>query len=221
VASFQIGKYEVTWGEWKSVRDWAVSNNKGYDLAGVGAGNGNNFPVTDVNWYDVVKWCNAKSEKEGKTAVYLVSGAVYRSGEYVWDGSGVVEQKAGANGYRLPSVAEWDWAARGGGSSQGYTYSGSNDVNAVAWYYDNSFPNGPKAVGTKAGNELGIYDMSGNVWEWCWYVDDPAYLYRRHRRGGCWDNSADISAVSFRSYYNPDYRENSSFGVRLARSSGN
>ena len=79
VTTFQIGKYEVTWGEWKEVRDWAVAN--GYtDLVNVGAGSAGNHPVRNVSWYDVVKWCNAKSEKEGLVAVYSVNGTVYRSG---------------------------------------------------------------------------------------------------------------------------------------------
>jgi len=104
VATFQIGKYETTWGEWKTVRNWAVGH--GYsDLAGVGVtyplGAADNFPVCYVSWYDVVKWCNAKSEKEGKTAVYLVNGLIYKTGE-----NSNVTQKVGANGYRLPSEAE-------------------------------------------------------------------------------------------------------------------
>jgi formylglycine-generating enzyme required for sulfatase activity len=222
VSTFEIGKYEVTWGEWKAVRAWAVAN--GYtDLAGIGGtypdGAADNFPVCYVSWYDVVKWCNARSEKEGKTAVYLVSGAVYRSGEYGPYGSGVVTQKVVANGYRLPSEAEWEWAARGGVSSKGYTYSGSNDLNAIAWTWGNS-SNETKAVGTKAGNELGIYDMIGNVWEWCWDVHDLYTSYRRIRGGGLRSDFEDAN-VSFNGYEpNPASRAYSD-GFRLARRSGN
>ena len=211
VTGFLIGKYEVTWGEWKTVRDWAVSN--GYsDLAGVGAGNGDNFPVTDVSWYDVVKWSNARSEKEGLTPVYQVSGTTYKTGE------ASPTLSSSANGYRLPSEKEWEWAARGGVSSQGYTYSGSNTASEVGWTYDNS-GGGSNAVGTKAANELGIYDMSGNVFEWC---EDVAYTSYRCSRGGSWDFDVDDAAVAnrFLSSSGPDYRINN-IGFRLARSSGN
>jgi formylglycine-generating enzyme required for sulfatase activity len=216
VETFIIGKYEVTWGEWKSVRDWAVGH--GYtDLAGVGGtypdGAADNFPVLYLSWYDVVKWANAKSEKERKTAVYLVNGLVFRSGKN-WN----VAQNAGADGYRLPTESEWEWAARGGVRTHGYTYSGSNDANAVAWTYDNS-PDGPKAVGTKAANELGIYDMSGNVWEWCWDYDNDTYPFGRRCRGGSWDGGAAADTVVRRGSH--DSGDRVIFGFRLARSSGN
>jgi len=165
-----------------------------------------------VSWYDVVKWCNAKSEKEGKTAVYLVNGAVvYRSGKIR-----EVSQIAGANGYRLPSEAEWEWAATGGIKTHGYAYSGSDDPNTVSWTKKN-FSNTTKAVGTKAGNELGIYDMSGNVCEWCWDGDGSYY---RRIRGGSWNGIADDATVSYRDINgmdDPGYES----GFRVASSSGN
>jgi len=212
VQAFQIGRTEVTWDEWQTVRTWAVAN--GYtDLAGVGdtypTGSEGNFPVISLSWFDMVKWSNAKSQMEGLTPVYTVNGTIFRTGQTT------PTPNPTANGYRLPYEVEWEWAARGGVSSKGYTYSGSNDINAVAWYWDNS-NHGTKAVGTKLSNELGFYDMSGNAWEWCWDVYDPTSF--RSGRGGGWANYAGACAVSYRDYTTDDSSLNG--GFRLARNIG-
>jgi len=180
VKDFEIGKYEVTWGEWQKVRDWAVAN--GYDdLNGLGKGLSETHPVTDVIWYDLLKWCNAKSEMERLQPVYLLEGKVYKTGgEPSKTGALAIKEKSGARGYRLPSEAEWEWAARGGRKANKYMYSGSNALDQVAWTSDNSGGQ-PHPVGQKKPNELGIYDMSGNIMEWC---NGPDGTFTPRLRGG-------------------------------------
>ena len=161
IATFQIGKTEVTQELWQAVMGTNPSNFKGEA----------NLPVEKVSWTD----CNTFITK--------------------------LNQATGKN-FRLPTEAEWEYAARGGNKSQGYTYSGSNTLDDVAWYKDNSSSK-THPVAQKQPNELGVYDMSGNVWEWTSdkYSDNYSSARtssNRVSRGGSWNNTATNSRVARR-----------------------
>ncbi|MBP5602350.1 MAG: SUMF1/EgtB/PvdO family nonheme iron enzyme [Treponema sp.] len=206
VSSFEIGKYPVTQKLYQSIMGENPSECKG-----------ENRPVEQVSWYDAVKFCNKLSKKDGLTSCYSGSGESIRC-------------NFRANGYRLPTEAEWEFAARGGNNSKGYKYSGSDDLDEVGWYNYNSEKQ-TNDVGQKEPNELGIYDMSGNVWEWCndWYGNYPSRNetdpfgalsgYSRVVRGGSWYDNGDSCAVSIWYYNNNPGSSNSVLGFRVVRSS--
>lgn len=226
LSSFYIDKYEVTQAKYEFV----MGTNPSYFNFII------DHPVERVTWFNAIEYCNRRSIQEGFTPCYSYSTfgtnpADWPSG---WNTNPNNHTNVScnwtANGYRLPTEMEWMYAARGGNRTHNYSYSGSNDVDAVAWYYENSGDLTHK-VGTKAANELGLYDMSGNVWEWVW--DIYGYYYPndsqtnptgassgsyRVVRGGGWDSNANYCTVSRRS---DGYATDGNFlkGFRCVRSS--
>jgi sulfatase modifying factor 1 len=196
---FYIAKYTVTFNEYdKFYHDNLGTGIRKPDDEGLGRGN---RPV-EVTWCDAVAYCNWLSEKEGLPPCYNGKGKMTRC-------------DFSANGYRLPTEAEWEYAARGGTKTRGYTYAGSDNPDDVAWYADNSGGQ-IHPVGQKQPNELGLYDMSGNIWEWCWdwyaedyYASSPANdpegpalgpdTSLRVKRGGRADLDADSIRATYRS----------------------
>jgi len=205
---FYIGKYEVTQGEFEAVMGKNPSRFK--------KKSGRDAPVERVNWYDAVEFCNKLSENEGLQKCYYGSGAS-------------IKCNFGANGYRLPTEAEWEFAALGGNKSKGYQYAGSNDLGSVSWYKGNSKKK-THSVGIKQANELGIFDMSGNVYEWCcdWYEnyssryqtnpEGPDSGNPRVYRGGSWYCCVSSCRVAERCALSPG-SSLSYLGFRLVRSS--
>jgi formylglycine-generating enzyme required for sulfatase activity len=216
IKSFYMGRYEVTQKEWREIMGTTLRQQRDMEDRSMPLfGERDNYPMYYVNWYEAVEYCNKLSIKEGLTPAYRGSGDNITCN---WN----------ANGYRLPTEAEWEYAAKGGNKDYlTYVYSGSNSVDAVAWYDRNSGIS-THTVGTKVPNSLGIYDMSGNVWEWCWdwygnYASGtqsdprgPSSGANRVFRGGCWGNSAVYVRSAYRSDNTPSDR-NFAVGFRLVR----
>jgi sulfatase modifying factor 1 len=212
INNFELSKFEVTVWQWRAF----VKATKSKMPEKPSWNWKDNFPITHITWEQAIAYCNWLSKEEKLQPVYLKKGPNY-----------VFNIKA--NGYRLPTEAEWEYAAKGGKLSKATKYSGGNSPDRVAWHKANS-NKAPHTIGTKRPNELGIYDMSGNVWEWCWNWYNPYYNInnknnpkgpemgeKRTVRGGSWDSDLNYLRPANRLSTYPN-RTNEFYGFRVAKS---
>ncbi len=267
LSSFYMSDHELTQGEYECYCCYTS------EAPSVSFGVGADYPAYYISWYDAIVYCNLKSMAEGLTSCYSLSGesdpkkwtgikesngkysCSYISSDSTWDS---ITCDMTASGYRLPTEAEWEYAARGGKKTYGtaafanyfagaatinYRDESNSDLDSVGWYWYNICNNGVTGTAASSGNAgfgthevkkktpnaLGLYDMSGNVWEWCWdwystvdtgSVTDPCGASSgssRLIRGGSWSFDANRCSVSYRNYYGP-YVCNCIIGFRLVRS---
>jgi hypothetical protein len=236
ISAFYMDTNSVSKAQWDDVYTWASAH--GYTFDNAGSGKAANHPVQEVSWYDSVKWCNARSEKEGRAPAYYTDAGlatVYRSGQ-------VSPYLNWTSGYRLPTEAEWEKAAHGGLSGQRFPWG--NTISQSLANFDNisgeSYQTGPTGynatyvtwgmpytspVGSFAPNAYGLFDMAGNVWQWCWdwygtpYAGgtDPhgaASGSYRVCRGGSWGDGAYSCRAAFRNYNIPTFSNYYAVGFR-------
>ena len=217
ISAFYISRREVTELEWDYIM---------LDMEEIVP----DRPVGSISWVQAIAYCNLRSMVEGFTPCYSYS--TYGTNPVDWPIEWIADHSQlrcdfDATGYRLPTEMEWMYAARGGSQSHGYTYSGSNNIDEVAWYSGNCTE--PINTGLKEPNELGLHDMSGNMWEFCWDIyyneypptdttdpSGPATGYYRVIRGGSFSTDASNCTVTRRFYAPPNLMSNS-HGIRVVR----
>jgi len=234
ISAFSMRRFLVTQGEWYDVMGTNPSRfYAGYPAIIAAGANWRNLPVERVSWYDALVFSNRLSIARGLTPAYSIGGStnpddwglVPTSSDATWNAVTIV---AGSTGYRLPTEAQWEFAARGGNGSPGnFTFSGSNNAAEVAWHDANSGGR-THEVGRLRPNALGLYDMSGNVWEWVWdwmgtypstpqtNPTGPAAGDTRVLRGGSWRAAPEFARSAIRNHVSPVHRD-FLIGFRLVR----
>ena len=247
VSAFYMDKCEVASNLWRDVYVWA--SNRGYAFANAGACKGVGHPVQTVSWHDCVAWCNARSQQDGFTVCYTnANGTAYTNSSVAFVGG----CNWSAEGYRLPTESEWEKAARGGTADRRFAWNDANTIqHARANYcsvvsggvpsydtsptsvYHPSYNTGgtpyTSPVGVFAPNGYGLYDMAGNVSEWCWdslwiYTSSPStdprggtIITQNHEvRGGNWSSYAQYVRVAYRNNFTPSESKNY-LGFRTVR----
>ena len=222
LSPYLISATEVTQAQWLAQ---VPEHNPFNDSFGLG----DDYPAYSISWFDAITYCNRLSQSQGFTPAYYADPGYTQVYDALDDGNGPVYWDQGANGYRLPTEAEWEYTARGAGTVPQTTFSGSNDINAVAWYSSN-IGGQYQPVGTKNPNDLNTFDMSGNAQEWCWdrydqdyYSNSPANNpagpttgFARAQRGGSLTSFARDCRVANRHGYVAPGGRIMSFGFPFA-----
>lgn len=218
VSDFYMSKYEVSF---EMFDNFCLST--GFSQTDDGGYGRDKNPAINVSWEGAIKYCNWLSKRFGYEPVYdlEIDSSGMRINSVNWD----------ADGFRLPTEAEWEYVAKGGSKSQGYAYTGSNKPEEVAWFSENS-DNSPHEIGTLKPNELGIYDILGNAWEWCWDIYDASYYSKseetdprgpdkgdnRVYRGGNFESKAEFIRITRRFNLSPRMKTGL-VGIRLVQNS--
>ncbi|MBN1591811.1 MAG: formylglycine-generating enzyme family protein [Candidatus Coatesbacteria bacterium] len=224
ISAFEMSDTEITEGQWEAVMGWNDCYNKF----------GDDYPVENVTWFDCVSFCNKLSRANGYSSCYTISNEAFDGDHMI---SAEVACDFGANGYRLPTEAEWEYACRAGTGTRYFTGDAESDLSIAGWYHGNSAPSmgeprQKRLVGQKLANDFGLHDTHGNVWEWCWdrYASDyystqpdpdtdplgPSTGTHRLLRGGCWNTLAIYCRAAFRNWDEPNTLY-SSLGLRVVR----